>query len=185
MDADAMCYQRFLDGDMSGLEELIRLYSDRLCAFINSIVRSPETAEDLMEDAFAELLSKRHRFRGDAAFRTYLFRIGRNKALNHLRQQGRIHAVSLDSAEPLTADILPLEEQLCRDERHRLILRAMGRLPADYQTILYLLYFEELSYEASARIMKKTPRQIKNLAYRARKALKGLLEQEGLSHEDL
>lgn len=186
MDQDAICYQRFLDGDQEGLAELVERYGDRLCTFLNGIVHSPETAEDLMEDAFAELLARRPHFRGEAAFRTYLFRIGRNKALNHLRRQARAPSVPLSEIEPLLPDGETGPEQtLCRDEEKRQLLGALLRLPPAQRDILHLLYFEEASYEEAARVMKKTAKQIKSLAWRARQALRQQLEQEEFVYENL
>ena len=57
---------------------------------------------------------------------------------------------------------------------------ALNGLREDYRTILHLLYFEELSYEQAAKVMKKSRKQIDNLAYRAKLALKVRLEKEGM-----
>ena len=57
-------------------------------------------------------------------------------------------------------------------------------LPKDYKTVLYLIYFEDMSYNEIEKIMKKNNKQIKNLAYRARLSLKEILRREGFNYEE-
>ena len=89
MDNGASSYHRFLEGDESGLEELVEAYSDNLIFFINSFMNNLTLSEDLMSDTFLELILKKPRFVGDSSFKTYLFKIGRNKAFDCLRKQKR------------------------------------------------------------------------------------------------
>ncbi|MEG2054593.1 MAG: sigma factor-like helix-turn-helix DNA-binding protein, partial [Oscillospiraceae bacterium] len=57
-----------------------------------------------------------------------------------------------------------------------------GQLPPDYKEVLYLLYFENLSYKEAAEIMKKTEKQIANLVCRGKLALRPILEKEGMTN---
>ena len=61
----------------------------------------------------------------------------------------------------------------------------METLNPDYRQVLYLTYFEELSNSEAARVMKKSCRQIENLLYRAKQALRSKLEKEGFEYERL
>ena len=56
---------------------------------------------------------------------------------------------------------------------------ALAQLPEDQRVAVHLIYFEQLSYEETARIMKKDRKQVDNLLYRARKALRAILGEEG------
>ena len=71
MDTDfgASCYRRFLSGDESGFDEILRLYHDSLIFFINRIVNNYETAEDLAADTFMELLIHKNRYRFKSSFK--------------------------------------------------------------------------------------------------------------------
>ena len=60
----------------------------------------------------------------------------------------------------------------------------MKKLSPDYRQILWLSYFEELSNEEIAIVMKKNSRQIRNLLYRAKMSLRSVLEKEGFDYED-
>ena len=87
MDHGESSYCRFLDGDDEGIAELVKEYKDGLTFYLNSIVGDLCLAEELMQDTFTKLVIKRPRFRGESAFKTWLYTIGRNLAtdtLNHL-----------------------------------------------------------------------------------------------------
>ena len=60
----------------------------------------------------------------------------------------------------------------------------MDKINSEYRTVLYLLYFEQMSYDEVALVLKKNPKQIKNLAYRGKQALKSIMEQGGFSYEE-
>jgi len=89
MENGASSYHRFLKGDESGLEELVKAYSDNLIFFISRFINDMALSEDLMSDTFLELIVKKPRFAGNSSFKTYLFKIGRNKAFDYLRKQKR------------------------------------------------------------------------------------------------
>ena len=138
------------------------------------------TAEDLAIDTFLELLIHRHRYLGKCSFKTYLFTIGRNKAIDYLRAKKRKTTVSLeDAGGELPAEASP-EESIFRDERARLVNDAIETLPHDMRIAIHLIYFEELSYEETARVMKKNRKQVDNLLYRAKNELRSILGKEEL-----
>ena len=89
MDNGASSYRRFLNGDESGLVEIVNMYGDNLMLFINSFVNNLSLAEEIMEDVFMELIVKKHKFKEESTFKTYLFKIGRNKAFNVLKRNSR------------------------------------------------------------------------------------------------
>lgn len=79
-------YRRFLDGDERGLEELIALYRHGLFRFIYGYVHDEALAEDLMQEVFIQLYFHRSfKERDDAGFKTYLYKIARNKSLNEIK----------------------------------------------------------------------------------------------------
>lgn len=184
MESGESSYRRFLEGDEDGLLELVRQYSDGLLLFLYGMVHDLSLAEELTEDTFAELVLHRGRFRGEASLKTYLYRIGRNQALNALKKQSRLTLLPIEEAAAI-ADIRSLEDTVLRTERRRRVREGMEQLAPAYREVLYLLYFEELSYVQTGAVMRKSEKQVKNLAYRARQALKAVLQKEGWKDEDL
>ncbi len=69
-------------------------------------------------------------------------------------------------------------DEIIEDEQRKVLHVEIDRLHPDYRHILHLLYFEDLSYSDAAAILKKSVKQINNLAYRAKKALKAAIELE-------
>ena len=65
------------------------------------------------------------------------------------------------------------------DQRKRLLHHAITQLPEAMQEAVHLIYFQELSYEEAARVMKKNRKQIDNLLYRAKKELRIILGKGG------
>jgi RNA polymerase sigma factor (sigma-70 family) len=187
MDDGAICYQRFKDGDKSGLEELVKLYNDSLILFLNSYVNNPAIAEDLAAETFFELLTKKSHYINKYSFKTWLFKIGKNNAIDYIRKQAKRSHVSIHDyeIECKLEDPGCLEEIIVKNEQTYLIHQAMQNINPDYREVLHLLYFEEMSYDEAAVVLKKSNKQIKNLAYRARLALKSVFGKEGLDYENL
>lgn len=181
MDKGVESYRRFLGGDDTALAELIREYKDGLILFINRYVNDLHTAEELTEEVFFRLVTKKPGFYEKSSFKTWLFTVGRNEAVSYLRQS---KCISLESYDEL-ADTASIEESYLRTERKIAVHRALGCINPDYAKALHLSYFEELSNEETARVMNKNKRQIENLLYRAKKALKIELIKEGFIYEDL
>ncbi len=175
-------YRRFINGDNTAIGEIVTLYNKSLVFYLTGILGSVSLAEDAAADAFVKLLVKKPRLKDGTALRTYLYRIGRNCALDMLRSLSRCGELSLDEgAEP--ADSLSLEAELLKDERDRCLHSAMASLKAEYRQVLHLLYFEEMDYKSAGKAMGKTVKQITNLAYRAKTALRTKLEEKGFDYE--
>ncbi len=180
MDNGASSYRRFLCGDEGAFDEIIKAYRESLVFFINRYVNDPMAAEDLAIDTFLELLIHRHRYSGKSSLKTYLFTIGRNKAIDHLRAKRRKTLVALEDAEHELPAVPSPEANIFRDETAKQVNDAMEKLPEEMRIALHLVYFEELSYDETARVMKKNRKQVDNLLYRAKNELRSILGKEEL-----
>ena len=185
MDHGAESYRKFLGGDDDGIVEIIRDYKDGLILFLNRYVNNIYTAEDLAEDTFFRLVTKKPRFSETASFKTWLYTIGRNAAVSHLRHSGRICGQSVEELAVCISDEEALERSYIQEEEKILLHKTLSKLHADYSTVLHLKYFEDLSHDQIAVIMRKTKRQITNLIYQAKKALRVELDKEGFCYEEL
>ena len=184
MDNGAGSYHRFLQGDKSGLEELVVQYNRPLIFFINKLVNNIAVSEDIAADTFVELIAGKSRFQEGASFKTWLFRVARNNTIDYLRRQSRYTMRSLEESEAELSDSVALESALIQTEQKKQLCQAMQNIPRAYSEVLHLLYFEEMSYDEAAKVLHKSNRQIKNLAYRGKKALKSKLEKGGFVYED-
>lgn len=184
MDYGASSYRRFLAGDDSGLAEVIRLYKDGLMFYINGYVHDISMAQDLTEDVFFKLAVKKPHFREEALFKTWLYTIGRNLALNRLKKLSRHKECSTEGLEISSEEEL-LEQRCLKNERNACLYRAMAQLKPEYREVLHLLFFEGMKNAEAAKVMKKNTRQIENLAYRVKRSLRSRLEKEDFDVEGL
>ena len=184
MDNGAEYYRRFReDGDESGLAEIIRDYQDGLTRYLNGIVGNMVLAEELCEDTFVLLGTKKPKDKGKGAFRTWLYTIGRNLALDDLRRQKRRKECPIEDAEQ-TAAPDAVEESYCKKEQGVLVQRAMRSLLPEQRQVLSLVYFDGMTSKEAAAVMHKSTRSIESLLYRAKRSLKKALEKEGFDYEN-
>ncbi len=184
--ADGFCgYNRYLNGDNSGIEDIVREYNDSLIFFINGYVHDLVTAEDLAADTIFKLLVKRKKFRDDknGSFKTWLFTIARNTALDWLRKSARRNCTPLTDIDGY--DEQDFDSEILKNEQKLALHKALGELSNDYREVLHLIYFEEMSYAQAALVMNKQEKQIKNLVYRAKQSLAKILEKEDFVYEDV
>ena len=179
MDNGASSYRRFLDGDEAAFDAILKEYMDGLIFFIDRFVRDTYTAEDIAIDVFAELVANPHRYNFKVSLKTYLFMMGRSRALNHIKRQKRLQTVPLEQVEEQLAERVDLAERLLADARKRAVNDALCKLPEDMRTAVHLVYIEELSYQEAARVMGKSSKQVDNLLYRAKTMLRTMLGKVG------
>ena len=185
MDSGVKNYLRFLEGDDEGIGEIIREYRDGLMMFLNGYVKNIHTAEELTEDTFFKLVVKKPKYKGTCSFKTWLYTIGRNETVNYLKRRKRFSDKPFEDYENLLRDEENLEKLYFVEERKIAVHKALGKLNEDYRQVLFLTVFEELTNEETAKVMKKNKRQIENLVYRAKRALKAELKKEGFVYEEL
>lgn len=185
MDRDASNYCRFLQGDKDGMTEIIKAHMNGLILYINSITNDIYLAEDLVEDTFVKLFVRKPHFRGKSSFKTWLYTIARNVALDRLRDEKNKSLDINDRIRDIARDHDDLESSYIRSESKIIVHKALSKLNTEYRQVLYLTFFEGLDNAETAKIMKKSKRQIENLAYRAKISLKKQLIDEGFCYEDL
>src|SRR5215813_1574456 len=130
---DHMLIQRFLAGEEEAFERLVERYYQRIDRVAQQVVRHPMAAEDITQEVFLRAYRALHRFRGEASFYSWLYRITINLCLNYLRRQAYQMPTAQDTeiaAFPVVNDpSVVLEVQ----ERERTIRNAIDALPAHYR----------------------------------------------------
>jgi len=177
-------YRRFLQGDREAFSELIDKYNESLIFFIRRFVFDLNLAEDIAEDCFVALIIYPHRYNFKISLKTYLFTIARNKAVDYIRHHQIIKEISFEEAAEKSMEYLAFEEEVLREEKKRELHQALDMLREEFKAVLHLIYFEEMSYEDAGRVMRKSRKQIENLAYRARKELRAVLLEKGWNYEE-
>ncbi|HRR78448.1 MAG TPA: RNA polymerase sigma factor [Ruminococcus sp.] len=184
MDNGASSYRRFLEGEKEAIVEILSEYSDGLVLFIYSITGNISLAEEITEDVFCELLLKRPGYNSKSSFKTWLYAIARYKAFHLMKRRKRFSDAPVDELYDI-AGKEDLERDYLKTEQKIQLHKALERINEEYSQVLHLTFFEGFSNSETAKIMDKSNRQIENLIYRAKKALKNELEKEGFVYEEL
>ena len=170
---DAEFLARLRAGDEVAFAMLVRRGHGRLLAVARRILRSHDAAEDVVQDAFLSAFRNLHRFEGNARLSTWLHRIAVNAALNHLRDQKRARAVSLEEVELIT-NALGTGRMAAREAKKRLAA-ALEQLPTKQRTTVELRLVHEMSFRAIAEITSSTEESARANYHHAVKRLRELI----------
>ena len=184
MGIDINSYERYLSGDDSAFADIVREYADGLMLYINSFTRNIHVSEEVTEEVFFKLAVKKPHFRQQSGFKTWLYAIGRNTALDYLRKQSRYSYINIEENNDLVSEET-VEQLYLKEEQKVRLHTCLKSLKPEYSQVLYLVFFAGFDIAQTARIMKKSKRQTENLIYRAKAALKAKLEKEGFEYENL
>jgi RNA polymerase sigma factor (sigma-70 family) len=170
-------------GHHSAFEALVQRYQSRLLAFCRHMLGSREDAEDVLQDVFAAAFNAILADERAINVRPWLYRIARNRSLNHLR---RATAVGVDSMDTYFADHgQSVPERILQRESFNALVDDIGHLAETQRTALLLREIDALSYEQIAEVMDTTVPSVKSLLVRARVALAEAAEARQLSCEEV
>jgi len=177
---DEELFQNYIDGDESALRELMERYGDNLTLYLNGYLHDIHTAEDLMIEAFARLAHTKPGLSANG-FRAYLYKTGRNLASRYHAGLLRRHAFSLEELEQEPESRELLENIVSAQEKHRVLHLCMGRLDAEVREALWLVFFENMSYEECGRILNRKAKQVDYLLQKGKRLLREELKREGVT----
>lgn len=179
-DIDQQLVERVQRGDKHAFDLLVVKYERRLARLLSRFVRDPHEVEDIAQEAFIKAYRALPTFRGDAAFYTWLYRIGINTAKNYLMARGRRaptttefdaeEAEGFEDAAGLQ-DLNTPENLLLSKEVAQVVNDAMAALPEDLRTAISLREMEGLSYEEIAETMNCPIGTVRSRIFRAREAI--------------
>ena len=181
MACDETLYRQYIAGDDAGLETLMKQYGSSLTLYIDGYLHDVHEAEELMLDVFAYLFTKKPHIR-DGGFKAYLYKAARHMALRRKSKRKRLFSLSELADEP--EGRLLAEEVIQTEERNRTLHFCMDEMNPDYREVLYLTYFEGMSYAQAAEVTGKTVKQITNMVYRGKASLRRLLEREEITNAE-
>ncbi len=166
-------------GQPAAFEALCSRYQSRLLSFCRHMLGSREDAEDVLQEVFAAAFNAVLADEREINVRPWLYRIARNRSLNHLR---RASAVGVDSMDIHFADHgMSTGDRAIRRESFRELLADVHELPETQRTALLLREIDALSYEQIAHAMETTVPSVKSLLVRARISLAEAAEARKLS----
>ncbi len=185
--SDEVLVRRAQEADSWAAEELVRRYRDRVYAIaFHMSDRDSEAAWDVTQDAFLKVLRNLGKFRGEAGFYTWLYRIVVNTALDRRRKRGRWRKVLAPwradphiengAQDPPHAGPDPLQA-LSGKELSRDIRQALAGLPEKQRVAFQLKVFEGLKIAEIARILNTAEGTVKSHLFRATRAMRASLKE--------
>nr|MBA2504809.1 sigma-70 family RNA polymerase sigma factor [Thermoleophilaceae bacterium] len=170
-------------GHHGAFEALVHRYQSRLLAFCRHMLSSQEDAEDVLQEVFASAFNAICADERPINARPWLYRIARNRCLNHLRRPVPSGQDSMDIFErdggTTTADTVHKREEF------RQIVTDVNTLPETQRTALLLREIDALSYEQISEAMETTVPSVKSLLVRARVSLAEAAESRLLTCEEV
>src|SRR5437764_4990939 len=170
-------------GNAGAFEVLVARYESRLLSFCRHLLGSREDAEDVLQEVFAAAFNAMTADTRPINVRPWLYRIARNRSLNHLR---RLQSVGVDSMDVHYSDNgASTADKVYEREEFRLLVGDIHELPETQKTALVLREMDALSYEQIAEAMESTVPSVKSLLVRARISLADASEARVLSCDEV
>jgi RNA polymerase sigma factor (sigma-70 family) len=170
-------------GNTTAFEVLLARYESRLMAFCRHLLGSREDAEDVLQEVMTAAFNAILADDRPINVRPWLYRIARNRSLNHLR---RAQAIGVDSMDHHFSEHgATTADKVHEREEFRLLVGDIHELPETQKTALVLREMDALSYEQIAEAMETTVPSVKSLLVRARVSLAEAAEARLLSCDEV
>lgn len=170
--SDAQLIEEVKLGNIAVFKQLMTKYERMVFRTAMGFVHIKEDAEDLTQEVFIQVYQSLSKFKGDAEFSTWLYRIVVNMSINFVNRNKKNRLLeSLETIfHPSSNEKTPLE-QLEQSERDKRIKKAINSLSDEQRTAFVLSKYEELSQKEIATIMKKSEGAVEQLLQRAKQNL--------------
>lgn len=166
---DRELVRRYLAGDVTAFDELMRLHEDRVFAICLRMMTDRDAALDAAQDVFLTVFRKADRYKEQAAFSTWLYRVAMNTCYDHLRRRKRKRTESMpehfDPSDPRGGDEMNAVE--LRPD----IENALAGLSQEFRAAVVLVDLEGMSLDGAADTLDIPVGTVKSRLFRARKLL--------------
>ncbi len=177
-ETDEIVIGKVLEGDQHAFAVLVDRYKDRVYSLVLKVVRNKELAEELAQDVFVKAYTSLNKFRKEATFSTWIYRIAYNTAISETRKK-KIQSVAFDVVQEnrqqqKTENEVPAE---AIEEKFGLLKQAMNTLKPDDHMLVTLFYLDEKSVEEISKIMGISLSNVKVKLFRIRKKLQDIVSK--------
>lgn len=172
-------------GRHAAFRTLVERYQQKVYSMALSMMRDPDQARDVVQDAFVKAYEHLGDFQGDSAFYTWLYRIAMNICIDRMRRTRRFAQVEFDeklghedddafAVAPHRLGFDPARALQDREIRER-VMAALGELSANHRTVLVLREVEGLAYKDIAEVMSCSIGTVMSRLFHARKRMQQML----------
>ncbi len=177
---DQLYIDKVLQGDTNAFSFLIEKYKDMVFTLAIRVTKSREEAEEVSQDSFIKAFKSLDRFKGDAKFSTWLYKIAYNNCMDRVKKNARKYNTGtidevVENRIKATEDTMQTIE---RKERAELMQLCLQELPEDERSILWMFYYEELSLKEIIEVTSLSQANLKVKLHRARKKLLAVVQEK-------
>ncbi|MCF2874189.1 MULTISPECIES: RNA polymerase sigma factor [unclassified Tenacibaculum] len=177
---DQTYIDKVLKGDTNAFSILVEKYKGMIFTLALKMLKSREEAEEISQDTFIKAFKNLDRFKGEAKFSTWLYKIGYRACLDNLKKNKTKY--NTDTIDEITINKIKSTEGILegieRKERAEIINTCIMSLPEDERSILWMFYFEELSLKEIIELTEFSESNVKVKLHRARKRLLTIVEKK-------
>lgn len=158
LNTDQELIRTFIEGNQSGLEELMRRYKSKIYTSIYLLVKDSYLAEDIFQDTFIKVINtlKAGKYNEEGKFLPWVMRISHNLVIDHFRKEKRTPVITnvdgFDIFEVLQFHDESAELKIVREQSHRDLKRMIQLLPCEQKEVLIMRHYGELSFKEIADI---------------------------------
>ena len=176
-----------LNGSAYAWEKLVKRYETQIFNYSVRLTGNSSDAMDLMQEVFLGVYRNLHRFRGDAKFSSWIFRIAHNKAVDMNRRRRLLsNQLRINDDEFDILDILPgdngnePDEKLGTQQQNGKITRMLARLSLEQRLVVEFKVFQSLTFDEIAVMQDISANTVKTRFYTALKKLKAVSEENNV-----
>ena len=176
-----------LNGSAYAWEKLVKRYETQIFNYGVRLTGNSSDAMDLMQEVFLGVYRNLHRFRGDAKFSSWIFRIAHNKAVDMNRRRRLLsNQLRINDDEFDILDILPgdtgnePDEKLGTQQQNGKITKMLARLSLEQRLVVEFKVFQSLTFDEIAVMQDISTNTVKTRFYTALKKLKAVSEENNV-----
>ena len=173
---DLLLVQRFVGGDRSAFDDLVRAHENRVFSICLRVMGSREAALDATQETFLTLFRKADRFTGKAAFSTWLYRVAMNTCYDQLRKEKRRRADPLPEHHDPSDD--SAQSGFTSVELRPDLEQALAQVPEEFRAAVILSDLEDLAISDIAAVLEIPPGTVKSRVFRGRRLLAEILRNQ-------
>jgi len=167
------------NGDQLAFAQIYNQYRSKMYAYANTLCKSPETAEEIVQEVFIRLWQKKEQINTDLNFSAYIKKVTLNHVLNHLKKVAREKSLQVEVFQYIDSIRNTTEDNLLEKELLKTYDEAIALLPPQKKIIYQMSRNEEMTHDQIAKQLNISKNTVKNHMVEATKFIRGYVGKHG------
>lgn len=176
---DQLYITKVINGDANAFAYLVDNYKNMVFSLAFKMTKNREEAEEVSQDTFIKAYKNLPKFKGDAKFSTWLYRIAYHTCLDNIKKNKNnnntfeINEVTFNQIEAVESIL----QGIARKERAKIMDECLQKLPAEQRSVIWMFYYDELSLKEIIEVTGMSEANLKVKLHRARKKLLTIVKE--------